>query len=480
MTRQSMPTNIDYEKFFNFSSDLFMITDHDGRILKVNSSWETALGYTPDEMENRLFTEFVHPVDVSRSFERFQEIFGTELDDGFINRLISKSGGSVWLDWKVSLIGEHLFAVARDITFKRELVLKLSEQKEEFRKVAENSSDVIMRFDRECRHIYTNPASSRVFGFTAEEFLGKNHEELGFSKEDYEYWDSRILKVFETKQPHKEVASIFEGSVHVDWILEPEFNERGEVTSVLSITRDVSDLIKVKNELKEANGELEKFFSIIAHDLRSPFFGLINLTEIIVEDFDELSTEEIKEMQVTLLDGARRTYTLLSELLEWAVLKRGSIEFDPVNLNIRHIVEERAALLKNNLDEKRISLTINVPGILFVKADRNMLSSVVSNLLANSVKFTPRGGSIMIEGSEAGDGNVKVAIKDTGIGMSQIILDKLFKMSEKTGRKGTEGEATTGLGLLLCKEFMEKMHGSIEVESQQGKGSTFTIILPKE
>ncbi len=206
MTRQSMPTNIDYEKFFNFSSDLFMITDHDGRILKVNSSWETALGYTPDEMENRLFTEFVHPVDVSRSFERFQEIFGTELDDGFINRLISKSGGSVWLDWKVSLIGEHLFAVARDITFKRELVLKLSEQKEEFRKVAENSSDVIMRFDRECRHIYTNPASSRVFGFTAEEFLGKNHEELGFSKEDYEYWDSRILKVFETKQPHKEVA----------------------------------------------------------------------------------------------------------------------------------------------------------------------------------------------------------------------------------------------------------------------------------
>ncbi len=268
--------------------------------------------------------------------------------------------------------------------------------------------------------------------------------------------------------------------MNVDWILEPEFNERGEVTSVLSITRDVSDLIKVKNELKEANGELEKFFSIIAHDLRSPFFGLINLTEIIVEDFDELSTEEIKEMQVTLLDGARRTYTLLSELLEWAVLKRGSIEFDPVNLNIRHIVEERAALLKNNLDEKRISLTINVPGILFVKADRNMLSSVVSNLLANSVKFTPRGGSIMIEGSEAGDGNVKVAIKDTGIGMSQIILDKLFKMSEKTGRKGTEGEATTGLGLLLCKEFMEKMHGSIEVESQQGKGSTFTIILPKE
>lgn len=471
---------LDFEKFFNLSSDLFMITDNTGIILKVNSEWESILGYSPSEMEGKSYTDFVHPDDVSLSDLKFEVVLATKSDRGFINRYKTRSGEAVHLEWEVRVDGDRHYASARDITSRFKNLVTFSDKMEKFRMVAENSSDVIMRFDNECRHLYTNPAASRVFGFTAEQFYGKNHEELGFKKEDYEFWDDRILKVFATKKPHKEVVPIFNGSMHVDWILEPEFDENGDVASVLSITRDVTEIVELKNKLLNANSELEKFFSIIAHDLRSPFFGFINLTEIMVEEFDELPVDEIKEMQSALLDSARRTYALLSELLNWAVFRRGHMEYEPEMLLLGDVVAERAASLKRNIVEKDISLSINILTDIFVKADRKMLSSVVSNLLGNAVKFTPKGGAITIDANNTENGFVSISFTDTGIGMSERILNNLFKMSEKTGRKGTDGEPTTGLGLLLCKEFIEKMGGSINVKSREGEGSTFTVLIPKE
>jgi len=185
-------------------------------------------------------------------------------------------------------------------------------------------------------------------------------------------------------------------------------------------------------------------------------------------------------MQSALLDSARRTYALLSELLNWAVFRRGQMEYEPEMLLLGDVVAERAASLKRNIVEKDISLSINILTDIFVKADRKMLSSVVSNLLGNAVKFTPKGGAITIDANNTENGFVSISFTDTGIGMSERILNNLFKMSEKTGRKGTDGEPTTGLGLLLCKEFIEKMGGSINVKSREGEGSTFTVLIPKE
>ncbi len=480
MAQKGSVRMIDFEKFFNLSPDLFMITDNTGIILKVNSEWESVLGYSRAEMEGKNYTEFVHPDDVSVSDLKFEVVMATKSDRGFINRYKTRSGEAVHLEWEVRVEGDRHYASARDITSRFKNLVTFSDKMEKFRMVAENSSDVIMRFDNECRHLYTNPAASRVFGFTAEQFNGKNHEELGFKKEDYEFWDSRILKVFETKKQHKEVVPIFDGSMHVDWILEPEFDEDGNVASVLSITRDVTEIVELKNELFTANGELEKFFSIIAHDLRSPFFGFINLTEIMVEEFDELPAEELKEMQSALLESAKRTYSLLSELLDWAVFRRGLMDYEPESLLLGDVVAERVTSLKRNMTEKNISLSTNISTNIFVKADRKMLSSVVSNLLGNAVKFTPKEGAVTIGAIDEGNGFVALSFSDTGIGMSYRMIENLFKMSEKTGRKGTEGEPTTGLGLLLCKEFIEKMGGSIEIKSIEGEGSTFTVLIPKE
>ncbi len=471
---------IDFEKFFNLSPDLFMITDNKGIILKVNSEWESVLGYKPSEMEGKVYTDFVHPDDIPLSDLKFEMVLETKSDIGFINRYRTRSGEAVYLEWRVVIEGNRHYSSARDITARFRSLATFSDKMEKFRMVAENSSDVIMRFDRECRHLYANPAASRVFGFTAEQFNGKNHEELGFKKEDYEFWDSRILKVFETKKQHKEVVPIFDGSMHVDWILEPEFNQDGDVTSVLSITRDVTETIELKNKLLDANRELEKFFSIIAHDLRSPFFGFINLTEIMVEEFDELPAEELKEMQSALLESAKRTYSLLSELLDWAVFRRGLMDYEPESLLLGDVVAERVTSLKRNMTEKNISLSTSISPNIFVKADRKMLSSIVSNLLGNAVKFTPKGGAVTIGAHETEEGFVSLSFIDTGIGMSEDMMAMLFKMSVKTGRKGTEGEPTTGLGLLLCKEFIEKMGGSIEIKSIEGEGSTFTVLIPKE
>ena len=239
--------------------------------------------------------------------------------------------------------------------------------------------------------------------------------------------------------------------------------------------------ISFKNEqLQLINAEKDKFFSIIAHDLRGPLSAFVDATQILTEEIQNMDLEEIKDITMSMKTSASNIYGLLENLLEWSRLRRGAMDFVPENLNLKKKIEASIDVLSESARKKRIGLTISVPGELEIRADIHMFDTIIRNLISNAIKFTISGGKVIVTANYNGDHYIVVKISDSGIGMAPELRNKLFQIDEKTSRPGTEGETSTGLGLLLCKEFIEKHGGKIWVESSIGQGSTFSFSLPLE
>mgnify|MGYP001193140477 FL=1 len=241
---------------------------------------------------------------------------------------------------------------------------------------------------------------------------------------------------------------------------------------------------EVEIQLKQRQEELEKqislkdkFFSIIAHDLRSPFHAFLNLTEIMALEGEELKVSEFKNLSKELHGSAKNLFNLLNNLLDWAGLQQGMITFQPERIAFADLIEVDVELMRERAIQKHINLTTDLAKDIIVVADKNMINSIILNLLSNAIKFSNRGGKVEIKSELIEDDILKVIVKDDGIGMPEKMLQNLFKINEKVGRKGTDGERSSGLGLLLCKEFVEKHGGNLWVESHAGEGSTFYFTL---
>jgi PAS domain S-box-containing protein len=239
--------------------------------------------------------------------------------------------------------------------------------------------------------------------------------------------------------------------------------------------------IKLKNELLQAiNAEKDKFFSILAHDLRGPLSAFVAATQILTDEIQNMTLEEVKEITLSMKESSTNIYSLLENLLEWSRLKRGIMNFNPEKIKLKLITTACIELLKESARKKEIKISCSLPDDLEIYADSHMLETVIRNLVSNAIKFTPKSGEISISAAAMSNNTIEIKIRDSGIGMSQELISKLFLLNEKTNRKGTEGEPSTGLGLLLCKEFIEKNGGQIWVESEEGKGSTFSFVIPDQ
>ena len=264
-----------------------------------------------------------------------------------------------------------------------------------------------------------------------------------------------------------------------------EFDKNHIPVSMVGTIRDITeqklaeDEIQRKNiELQKINAEKDKFFSIIAHDLRSPFNGFLGLTEIMAEGLPRMSSEEIQTIAVAMRNSATNLFRLLGNLLEWSRMQRGLTTFNPEPVLLLPKISDSLVLILEAASKKEIAVNYNVPEDLKVFADPNMLGAILRNLVANAVKFTQRGGNIIISAKPANGNQFEISIHDTGIGMNNDMLDHLFQLDVNVSRKGTEGEPTTGLGLIICKDFVEKHGGKLWAESEERKGSVFHFILP--
>ncbi|HEX2865431.1 MAG TPA: two-component regulator propeller domain-containing protein [Ignavibacteriales bacterium] len=241
--------------------------------------------------------------------------------------------------------------------------------------------------------------------------------------------------------------------------------------------RWLDDLAESERYLKEVNSSKDKFFSIISHDLKSPFNALLTYSESLVENIDQISQEELRDFTVKVSRYSRNVYNLIENLLDWSRMQTGRMEYSPREMGMLSSIREVLLVQEAIAQKKKITivnlLTYEIP----VFADRNMVMAILNNFISNAIKFTWPGGKIEISAVPEG-GFASLSISDNGTGMEESEIEKLFKIDSHFFKNGTSGERGTGLGLILCKELIEKNGGFISVESKPGIGSTFRFSLP--
>lgn len=239
-----------------------------------------------------------------------------------------------------------------------------------------------------------------------------------------------------------------------------------------------NELFQANQKLTELNVTKDKFFSIIAHDLKNPFSNLLNLSEIQINFIREGKLDELERIARLFYESSKHGYKLLENLLEWSRAQTGSIEYTPTNVDIFEIVVKCIGLLENSAENKRVSINSKVPQGTTAFCDEYMVTTILRNLISNSIKFTKENGQIIIL-SEQNENELTLTVSDNGIGIKKEHIRKLFKLDTGFSTKGTSRETGTGLGLILCKEFVDYHKGKIWVESEDGLGSRFKFTLPK-
>jgi len=277
----------------------------------------------------------------------------------------------------------------------------------------------------------------------------------------------------------KDIVSAFNCG-GVDFITKPFQAEEisARVKTHLLLHQQSIKLREQSKELQELNASKDKFFSIIAHDLRGPLGGFMGLSEMIADTSLSFSPDEKQEMMLTLSQSARNIYNLLENLLEWSRMQRGNTVVAPEECSLKEMIFESTKILSEMSRTKQIDIAVNIADDHKVYADRNMISSVIRNLVSNALKFTPKGGSIGITAELTENNTSIITVRDNGIGMSRDLVSNLFRLDVNSSRPGTDGENSTGLGLHLCKEFVERNGGELWVESEPGIGSSFSFTIP--
>jgi two-component system sensor histidine kinase/response regulator len=244
-----------------------------------------------------------------------------------------------------------------------------------------------------------------------------------------------------------------------------------------SLQKTIIQLNEAYVQLEKLNINKDRFISILGHDLKNPFNNILGFSEILTNEIEGLHKDKIKDIAKNINKSARITNKLLEDILMWARTQQGKIAFEPQSLNFKDICLETLEILNRAADAKNISVNCIAADKLNVFADINMLNTVLRNLISNAIKFTNHGGAIKILAVQ-NSGNVTISVSDNGVGIPPDNLAKLFDISQVLTTTGTAEETGTGLGLLLCKEFVEKHGETIWVESEMGKGSSFKFTLP--
>ena len=333
--------------------------------------------------------------------------------------------------------------------------------------VIESMQNGLIVLDYHDRVIDANPFAQKIF--KSENLIGISKDELFKGvKFNWTIDESKLTEIYEVDIRNATYEMI------ISDIPDRFKNPSGKVITLY----DITERKKTEKKLQDLNSSKDKLFSIIAHDLKNPFFGMIGLSEILREDFKEIDDSEKMRLINDLNDLSLNTFKMLENLLDWSRQQTGRLVFAPLNFSLIELVNRNLQMAQQQAAIKNINIKSNMPESMDVFADSNMIDTVVRNLISNAIKFTESGGQIEVAVFER-NGNAFFSVKDNGVGMDEEKLKKLFLLNSDTKSNGTAGEHGTGLGLLLCKEFIEKNGGIITVESEPGKGSTFTSSIPR-
>ncbi len=513
--------------------DPLVTISSEGMLMDVNHATELATGLSRDELIGKYFANYF--TEPEKAEAGYQKVLAEGLVKDYALTIRHTSGkltpvlynASVYRNQEGNIQG--IFAAARNITelkkveedilnLNASLEIKVKERTAQLAETNENlqkeieerkqAEETLRESEQRFHHLFEvspeavmlidpfdtnvdwpivdcNETACKMNGYAREELIGKSIDIVnityGTPEERAGYMEklrnARIMYM-ETFHRHRN-GHIFpvEVSTSIVTFLGREI--------ILGIDRDITERKQAEAEIKKTNKELiklntekDKFFSIIAHDLRGPLGGLMGLTEVMADDSQNITPDQKKQLTLGLSRSARNIFNLLENLLEWSQMQSGYTEVRPQMLSLKKVLNESLKVVNDSAKNKAIEIAVEIAGEHKIFADSNMLQTVVRNLVSNAIKFTPKGGKVTISAKPEENNAIVIAVKDTGIGMNREVLDNLFHIDTKNHRPGTEGEPSTGLGLLLCKEIIAKHGGKIGVKSEEGKGSVFYFTLP--
>ncbi len=500
-------------------SENICITDLDDKILFINSSFCKIYGYEENEIIGKKAAMFL---SAKNDPEIVNQIYPKTLNGGWEGELWNrkKDETDFQIRLSTSVINDEsglpvaMVGISNDITEQKRIEEALRESEEKHRILLDESTDPVFSFSSERRYLYANRAFAEGVGKSVEQIVGNTIYDV-FGKEEA---DKRFAalnyviktgeeKIIEVKVPRNDGDRYYLTSIT------PIKNNKGEVNLVICSSKDITPRKKAEEEqinlleelrnsrvwieqeaiqlailneqleeseskLKELNASKDKFFSIIAHDLKSPFLSLLGYCEILTNEFDVLSDDEKKESIAGIYELSNNSYKLLDNLLQWARIQIGKAEFNPELFNLLYELSPAILLYSQSAKNKHITIENRIERKTFIIADKNMLNTIIRNLISNSIKFCNRGGQIVISSAET-SGFVEISVKDNGVGMDENQMCNLFSIDKNISTKGTANERGTGLGLLLSKEMIDKHGGKIWANSELGKGCEFKFTIPK-
>ncbi len=371
------------------------------------------------------------------------------------------------------------FGVFTDITQRKKVEQSLQESKERYKELAESFTDMFFALDTDLCFTYWNKATEKASGINSVDALGKSADVL-FPKINSSKILPSLKSVLKDRKPVNIVIDVNQNNKREYF----EFNIYPSKQGLAVFAREISERIaaeeavrKYSEELKELNAAKDKFFSIISHDLKSPFQGLLGFSSVLKDEYENLTRDEIKTFTGHIQNTTKNLYSLLQNLLQWSRIQTGKIEFHPAQCNLKEEVDYAFSLLQGTADNKKMVLVNDVNENVSVYADTNMLNSILLNLVTNAIKFTLPGGTVSVSSQNNGS-KLSVIVADSGVGIKKEHLKFLFRIDKQYTTPGTEQESGSGLGLIICKDLVQKHQGEIYVESEPGKGTKFIFTLP--
>ncbi len=472
--------------------DIIFRFDRSFRHTYVNAAVEQATGIPKETFVGKDHRELGMPEEIVLFFQKhIRQVFksGEEIEFSFI--FPTPTGDHHYEsryvpEFSKEGIVEHVMGITRDVTETKQAAKALKESEARFKQLIKNSFDMIILIDSDGVQQFISESCEKILGYKQEELIGIPVIETMIHPEDRELARKGLLDIIENKANG---GSQYR-HLHKDgtWVnLEAYGNNQLDNPDIKSIILNVRDVTERKqavqiikeNEIKlrELNATKDKLFSIIAHDLRSPFNGILGFSELLIENIKDFELDESEKYLRIINSSAKNTLILLDNLLNWAKSQTGRIAFKPQKLTLASIISESIELSKAVAMEKGISLAHKEADNMEAYADKEMLEIVLRNLISNAIKFTKSGGHISVL-SKKEQSQVEIAVSDNGVGMSEETINKLFSIEANHTTKGTADERGSGLGLILCKELVEKQGGRIWVKSELGKGSVFKFSLP--
>lgn len=496
MSRSLAESEQKYRQVVEHATDIIFTTDISGNFTYVNTAGQKNSGFSEKEIYNLNFAELVLP-DYSKRIKKFYfRQYKEKQNSTYLEYPFKTKNGEVKWYGQISnlvfiknkFIGFH--CIARDITERKHVLQQLRNRENEMSTIIDNIPGFAFLKDNKSNYIIANKKLSDFMGYSKEQIIGKSDLELLPETEAKKYI-AEDRKVIDTGKPFfvDRELSIANGELlYLDIRKIPLKDEDGNIRGIIGLGFDITQrkhaeeaIRSYSQDLEELNKTKDKFFSIISHDLRSPFQGLLGLSSALVEEFETFSAEEIKLYLTNMNVSAKNLFNLIENLLQWSRIQRGQITISLDRINVYEEVLYTINLIKRNAESKEIIIGNNISQDIYAFSDTHVINSVLQNLLSNAIKFSNRKGEISISSITRGN-QVYITVSDDGVGMAEQDIKDLFRIDTHRSSQGTENESGTGLGLIISKELLEMQGGKIMVKSKLKAGSsfTFTLLVDKE